>query len=310
MPDENLLTLKQLAAELGLPESTVRYYRDAFLDHIPSVGTGRRRRYPPQAVAVLRSIARSYAAGRQRSEISRAIGQAAPRNATLAVPTAQAQPQRALEDVSNLDLLAAILDGEREQRDALWQMAKEIVRLSEVLEGQDHVLVEIADRAGVAVPGRAFAAPQPAPALHAPAPAAAPAAPPPPEPPAPAAAAEPPAPAVAISVSALASDTAVPQATAAPTVAWSIPTPSPPPPPLPPPEPTPGPEPAASAPAGGAPDMDKLRSELETERALVARLHQAKLGLERRAADAEAELEHQRTRRSSVIRRLLGAEKQ
>jgi len=293
MPDENLLTLKQLAAELGLPESTVRYYRDAFLDHIPSVGTGRRRRYPPQAVAVLRSIARSYAAGRQRSEISRAIGQAAPRNATLAVPTAQAQPQRALEDVSNLDLLAAILDGEREQRDALWQMAKEIVRLSEVLEGQDHVLVEIADRAGVAVPGRAFAAPQPAPALHAPAPAA-----------------EPPAPAVAISVSALASDTAVPQATAAPTVAWSIPTPSPPPPPLPPPEPTPGPEPAASAPAGGAPDMDKLRSELETERALVARLHQAKLGLERRAADAEAELEHQRTRRSSVIRRLLGAEKQ
>jgi len=57
-------------------------------------------------------------------------------------------------------------------------------------------------------------------------------------------------------------------------------------------------------------DMDKLRSELETERALVARLHQAKLGLERRAADAEAELEHQRTRRSSVIRRLLGAEKQ
>ncbi|OGT95028.1 MAG: hypothetical protein A3I79_07400, partial [Gemmatimonadetes bacterium RIFCSPLOWO2_02_FULL_71_11] len=170
MSDEKLLTLKQLADELGLPESTVRYYRDAFLDHIPLVGTGRRRRYPPRAVAVLRSIARSYAAGRQRSEISRAIGQQAPRKATLAVPTAQAQPQRALEDVSNLDLLAAILDGEREQRDALWQMAKEIVRLSEVLEGQDHVLVEIADRAGVAVPGRAFAAPQPAPALHAPAP--------------------------------------------------------------------------------------------------------------------------------------------
>src|SRR3990172_3903362 len=148
MPDENLLTLQQLTAELGLPESTVRYYRDAFLDHIPSVGTGRRRRYPPQAVAVLRSIARSYAAGRRR----RAAKPAHPPEGTPHRPPPR--PRRALEDVSTLALLAAILDGEREQRDALWQMAKEIVRLSEVLEGQDHVLVEIADRAGVAVPGR------------------------------------------------------------------------------------------------------------------------------------------------------------
>lgn len=54
--------------------------------------------------------------------------------------------------------------------------------------------------------------------------------------------------------------------------------------------------------------MDKLRAELETERALVERLHQAKLGLEHRAADAEAELEHHRKRRPSVIQRILGAE--
>jgi DNA-binding transcriptional MerR regulator len=66
MSDEPLLTLRQVADELGVPESTVRYYRDAFLDHIPSVGTGRRRRYPPPAVAVLRSIAEGYAAGRSR----------------------------------------------------------------------------------------------------------------------------------------------------------------------------------------------------------------------------------------------------
>ena len=63
MPDEPLFTLRELADQLSLPESTVRYYRDAFLDHIPSVGTGRRRRYPPAALAVLRSIAKGYGAG-------------------------------------------------------------------------------------------------------------------------------------------------------------------------------------------------------------------------------------------------------
>ncbi|MEK6767406.1 MAG: MerR family transcriptional regulator, partial [Gemmatimonadota bacterium] len=188
MSDDTLLTLRQLGVELDLPESTVRYYRDAFLDHIPLVGTGRRRRYPPQAIAVLRSIARSYASGRSKSDILRSLDRHGPRTASVALPAQKVAPTRSLEEVTNLDLLAAILDGEREQRDALWQMAKEIVRLSSVLEGQDKVLVEIADRAGVTVPGRSLsAAKAPAPALVA-AKRAAPTesfAPPPPPPPAP-----------------------------------------------------------------------------------------------------------------------------
>ncbi|MBI1722370.1 MAG: MerR family transcriptional regulator, partial [Gemmatimonadetes bacterium] len=168
MPDEPLLTLRQLAHELDLPESTVRYYRDAFLDHIPLVGTGRRRRYPPQALAVLREIAGNYASGQSRAEIVRWLDQHTPRTATVAMHPQKAAPTRSLEEVTNLDLLAAILDGEREQRDALWQMAKEIVRLTEVLEGQDKVLVDIADRAGVVVSGRTLReARAPAPALAA-----------------------------------------------------------------------------------------------------------------------------------------------
>src|SRR5690242_11242442 len=132
MTEEILLTLRQLAAELGIPESTVRYYRDNFHDHIPSVGSGRRRRYPPQALLVLRTIVTSYNNGHTRSEILSAIhdhdnGRAQAGVVERTVP---------IEEVTNLDLLAAILDGEREQRDALWQMAKEIVRLTEVLSEQ------------------------------------------------------------------------------------------------------------------------------------------------------------------------------
>jgi DNA-binding transcriptional MerR regulator len=251
MPDEPLLTLRELGVQLDLPESTVRYYRDAFLDFIPSVGTGRRRRYPPQAVLVLRRIAASYAAGRARAEIVGSLQQDAPGGTAVALKKAQPTTPRSMEDVTNLDLLAAILDGEREQRDALWQMAKEIVRLTEVLERQDGVLTEIADQAGVIVAGR-----QP------------------------------------LSLGTGATEAPAPPA-AAPKAGARVPF-APPAPPAP--------------SAAGPPDVAQLKAELESERALVERLREAKLHVEHRAADAEAALAEQRARRSSVIKRLLGGE--
>jgi DNA-binding transcriptional MerR regulator len=294
MTDEQLLTVRQLAEALNLPESTVRYYRDAFFDYIPSVGTGRRRRYPHEAVAVLRSIADNYAAGRPRHQIVAGMtgrGTTGPALALSAEKPSRAMP---LEDVTNLDLLAAILDGEREQRDALWQMAKEIVRLTDVLEGQDKVLTEIADHAGVTdLP--ALGRPGPVAALSAP---AQPASPPPGLP------APPPAPPFA----------------SPPAAAPPPPTPAPA--PAPPAEARARPEPVLKdGPSGPAfaerglqsaspapqRDMDRLRDELESERALVERLRESKLQLEHRAADAEAALEEKhREKRPSVIRRLLG----
>jgi len=257
-----LLTLRQLAQELDIPESTVRYYRDAFLDHIPSVGTGRRRRYPQEATRVLRTIATAYSAGHSRADIVAAIhGPDGTSPGTVARATHEL-PQRTvpLDEVTNLDLLAAILDGEREQRDALWHMAKEIVRLTEVLAGQDQVISGIADQAGVKLQ-----APKTQPILQSP---------------------------------------------QSPQVA--IPDPVPPPPP-PPPPPT---APRAEDPTvqiveplprfSGSPDVERLRAELESERALVERLRESKLQLEHRTADAEAALEDRKGRRPSVIRRILG----
>jgi DNA-binding transcriptional MerR regulator len=298
MPDETLFTLRQLADELKLPESTVRYYRDAFLDHIPSVGTGRRRRYPAAAVAVLRSIAKSYAAGRSRAEIVAGVhAQGSPAQTLTRSPD---QPARTipLDDVTNLDLLAAILDGEREQRDALWRMAKEIVRLTEVLEGQDSVLNEIADRAGVIVSSTSRVSRPPAPmaalasAATAPAPAHEAAATPEPVPDAPIAAAyfsTPPAASPPPFSAPLAPFATVTEASPAEfgVVAEA--------------------QPAPRSYADGS-DMDRLRAELEAERALVERLRESRLELEHRAAGAEAELADRSKRRGSVISRLLGNE--
>ena len=51
---EELLTLKEIAKHLGVPESNLRYYRNRIGDFLPSAGKGRRRRYFPEAEEIFR----------------------------------------------------------------------------------------------------------------------------------------------------------------------------------------------------------------------------------------------------------------
>lgn len=154
MTDQPLVSLRDIATALNLPESTVRYYRDAFAHHLPTVGTGRRRRYPPEAVATLRMIALWYHEGKTRNWIEQELS-------TLYAPEIHARPSgvhaasRATHEPSHAPhatqpdaarILAAILDGERERRQALWQMARELVRLADAVERQQTTLDGIARR--------------------------------------------------------------------------------------------------------------------------------------------------------------------
>lgn len=135
MSDTPLHTIREIAQELQLPESTVRYYRDAFPEHIATVGTGRRRRYPVEATAVLRSIADGYARGQSRDEIEAEL--------FGGPPPARARPRPRPAPQQTDELLATILDGERERREAMWQIAREIVRLGEAIERQQVILGQI-----------------------------------------------------------------------------------------------------------------------------------------------------------------------
>lgn len=51
-----LLTLKEIAKDLGVPESSLRKYREIFSAFIPSVGSGRSRRYREEAIGILSEI--------------------------------------------------------------------------------------------------------------------------------------------------------------------------------------------------------------------------------------------------------------
>jgi len=144
--EEPLLSLRQVAELLGRPVSTVRYYRDAFLDHVPVVGMGRRRRYPPPAVAVLRTIAQGFAAGESRQHILNGLDGGGDHGA--AWRDAGRHGGHGQSEVTGVELLAAIADGRREQREALLQMAGEIVRLTGVLEGHERMLTALAASTG------------------------------------------------------------------------------------------------------------------------------------------------------------------
>jgi DNA-binding transcriptional MerR regulator len=249
MSDTPLYTIREIAQELQLPESTVRYYRDAFPEHIATVGTGRRRRYPPEATAVLRSIAEGYAKGQSREEIEAELFGGPP-------PTrARARPRPAPQHTD--ELLSTILDGERERREAMWQIAREIVRLGEAIERQQIILGEITEQLA-AQAHRTLPPGESAERDTAPGPAA------------------------------VATQEQVAQLDTAP----------------------------AAAEAGNLSELERelgaLRAELANERELVERLRKSKLDIERRAAEAEAQLGDRggASKRRSVFERLLSREEE
>lgn len=54
--EQSLMTLKEIAQKLGLPESTLRKYRDAYPQFMPYVGSGREKRYREEAIGVFNAI--------------------------------------------------------------------------------------------------------------------------------------------------------------------------------------------------------------------------------------------------------------
>jgi len=138
-----LWTIRRIADELGVPESTVRYYRDQFERYVPAVGRARRRRYPEDAVAVLRFIAEAYATGRQRDDIAAALAEMRGE----AVP--EPRPPSALPALRDPALSAALdhlVAGEAQRHEALWQLATQVSRLGEALEQQQATLRDIVQR--------------------------------------------------------------------------------------------------------------------------------------------------------------------
>ena len=70
---DDLLTIKEIARQLDLPESNIRYYRDKFEEFIPFVGEGRKRRYKSEALEVFRFIVSELRENKSTDEIGKEL---------------------------------------------------------------------------------------------------------------------------------------------------------------------------------------------------------------------------------------------
>lgn len=104
--EQQLLTMAQIAKELGLAESTARFYRDRFEDFIPSVGEGRKKRYKPETVEVLRFIADGFNRNLTTADIEGRLTRVFARNIEVEKETAITT---AAQQQPNNDTLQAVL---------------------------------------------------------------------------------------------------------------------------------------------------------------------------------------------------------
>lgn len=156
------LTIAQIAQALGLPESTIRYYRDHFPDYIPVLGEGRQRRYPAEAVEVFRVIADVLRKNHgSATEVEETLARLFPRNAEV---SATPQQSTAESQQSGPQLAERVLDALETQARALEALAAEVASLKAELTTRDaerNRWLEAHDRAIVAEI-RACLAPKPA----------------------------------------------------------------------------------------------------------------------------------------------------
>lgn len=89
--------MTQIAKQLNLAESTARFYRDRFENYIPSVGEGRKKRYKPETIEVLRFIAEGFNRNLTAIDIEEGLSRMVARNVEFeevnATTTAAAQQQ-------------------------------------------------------------------------------------------------------------------------------------------------------------------------------------------------------------------------
>ena len=73
MTAKKTYTIADISRELGIAESTLRYWRDRYSDFIPVEGSGRKKRYKEEALSVFSKIAELTAESKTAEEVAEAL---------------------------------------------------------------------------------------------------------------------------------------------------------------------------------------------------------------------------------------------
>lgn len=143
---DRLYSLADIARELGLPHSTVRYYRDRFADYFPTVGEGRNRRYRPEAIAVVRTIAAAMSQGMTVEQVEELLAQNFPCNVSPSqqqpVATQQPLPYTPQQIAAMINAMATAIQALNQ---SVQQIAAAVERIEERLERVEGVREELSE---------------------------------------------------------------------------------------------------------------------------------------------------------------------
>lgn len=135
---EATLTLKDISETLGIAYPTVARYATKFPDRIPHEGEGRRRRFPPEAIEVVRQIRKESKPGRPPKSKSKAKPRTEPARRPAPTPAPRQTGQDAAlsagfgarsETAADADLLRRIdlLERHQEQLETMVRALREEV---------------------------------------------------------------------------------------------------------------------------------------------------------------------------------------
>ncbi len=134
-----LLTAAQIAKELNLPESTVRYYRDRFTDYIPMTGEGRNRRYRPEAMDVFAFIAERMRNNMPADVLERELRARFPVEITV-------EPQRPQADSSSNAAAIVAVPAFLEVMARFGQALEDVAELPAVVEAQSREIAGLREQ--------------------------------------------------------------------------------------------------------------------------------------------------------------------
>lgn len=144
------LTIAEIAKRLNIPESTARFYRDRYEMFIPTVGSGRKKRYRPEALEVLRYVAEASKRNEAQQDVEYALSRMFAINAdpepTAAVTAAPQQPGvmvSAEQMAAAFGQIAAALETMAIQKEEIAELQKHIADLEsqqQLQQGQTEAL--------------------------------------------------------------------------------------------------------------------------------------------------------------------------
>ncbi|TVM17998.1 MerR family transcriptional regulator [Oceanidesulfovibrio indonesiensis] len=127
--DPGLLTIAEIAKRYDLPESTARYYCKRFLEFLPHVGHGKRRRYRPEAMDVFAIILLEMKKRKDAAAVEAVLEDSVPRVEEITPPAAGRGERDSPPIGTDIDGSAFMATIER-QNEALQGIASALTRLA------------------------------------------------------------------------------------------------------------------------------------------------------------------------------------